>query len=1214
MAAELVGGALLSAFLQAAVDRLASGQLEDVFRARKLDKTLLSKLKVKLLSIDALADDAEQKQLKYPRVRDWLHEVKDVVLDAEDILDEIEHTKSQVEAENEPQTCTCKVPNFFNATFNSFNKKINKRMQQVLDKLEYLANLKGDLGLIEATNLGVGSCSKVSLKLPSTSLVVESVIYGRDDDKEKILNWLTSETGNPEQLSIFSIVGMGGMGKTTLAQHVYSDSRMEQADFDIKAWVCVSDDFDVLTLTRRILEAITKSRDDSGDLQMVHERLKEKVTKKKFLLVLDDVWNERREEWEAVQTPLCYGAPGSKIVVTTRSEEVATTMRSCKVHRLEQLQKDHCWQVFSKHAFQEDQPQLTAELKEIATKIVEKCKGLPLALKTIGSLLHMKATVGEWKNVLMSSIWDLTKEKDCAIVPALYLSYQHLPCPLKRCFAFCALFPQDYEFTKEDLILLWIAQNFLQCPQQSKSPEEVGDQYFHDLLSRSFFQRTTSTFDTCFVMHDLLNDLAKYVYGDMCFRLKVDKGKSMPKTTRHFSFIVEDVKYFDGFGSLTDAKKLRTFYPIRKSGSTVYCNYSWEFKISIHELFSKFKFLRFISLFDCFDLKEIPDSIGDLKHLHSLDLSCTGIQNLPDSICLLYNLLILKLNYCRNLEELPLNLHKLINLRSLQFRSTKVRKMPMHLGELKNLRDLSMFCLGKSKEYGINQIGGLNLHGHLSIEELQNIVNPLDAIGADLKNKTQLVSLELKWNLNHIPNDERKEKEVLENLQPSKQLKNLSITNYCGTEFPSWLFDNFSLNVVSLNLADCKYCLCLPPLGLLPYLERLEISGFDRIVSIGAEFYGSISSSFTSLKSLNFYHMKEWEEWECKLVFPRLEYLSLRQCPKLKCLPQQLLHLKKINIRDCGSLSISQHSVEASSLESIGHTVSDKSLEAFSICSSSNMNVLKSGCYDFLEDLEINDGCDSLKIFLLDFFPKLRSLQLTKCGNLQMISQEHPHNHLYRLSIIECGQFESFPNEGLFAPQLDSFFIKRLENLKLLPKCMDTLLPSLHCLWVEDCPQLEMLSNGRLPSNIFQGNFSGFKLISSMKGAFSANTSLEHLDVQNMDVDSFPDEGLLPLSLTYLAIKNCSNLKKLDYKGLCHLSSLESMVLENCPSLQCLPEEGLPKSISFLLIRRCPLLKQRCQKPEGEDWRKIACIEEVSECIEKLAQAKVKLGVLLMTT
>nr|KYP38145.1 Putative disease resistance RPP13-like protein 1 [Cajanus cajan] len=1107
MAAELVGGALLSSFLQVAFDRLASHQVLDYFRGRKLNEKLLKKLKVKLLSISVVIDDAEEKQFSNSYVKAWLDEVKDVVFDAEDLLDEIDYEFSKCKLEAESYTATNKVRNF--------DTEIVTRMKQVLDDLEYLSSQKSDLGLEEARGVGVGSrlSSKVSQKLPSTSLVVESVIYGRDDEKEVIFNWLTTNTNKGNQLSILSIVGMGGVGKTTLAQHVYNDPRMEEANFGIKAWVCVSNDFDVLTVSKKILEAITKSKDDSGDLEMVHGRLKEKLSGKIFLLVLDDVWNERREKWEVVQTPLIYGAQGSKILVTTRSKKVSSMMQSNKVHHLKQLQEDHSWQVFAKHALQDDNTQANFELKEIGIKIVKKCKGLPLALKTIGSLLHTKSSISEWINILTSKIWDLPKEYS-EIIPALLLSYYHLPSHLKRCFAYCALFPKDYEFDREGLVLLWMAENFLECPRENKSLEDVGEEYFDDLLSRSFFQQS-HPYKTYFVMHDLLNDLAKYVCGDICFRLGVDKAKSIPRSTRHVSFVM---KNFHGLENLYEAKRLRTFMPT--IGTTdIFCS-GWHCKTLIHELFSRFKFLHILSLSSCSDLTEVPDSVGDLKHLRSLDLSETDIKKLPDSICSLYNLQILKLSRCIYLEELPLNLYKLINLRHLEFSWTKVRKVPMHLGNLKNLHVLSSFYVGKSDESSIQQLRELNLHGRLSIGQIKNIHNPVDALAADLKNKTRLAELKLNWNWNwnqnQTPSDPRKEREILENLQPSKYLKYFSIRNYGGTQFSSWLFDNSLLNVASLSLGNCKYCLCLPPLGLLPFLKCLKITGLDGIVSIDDNFCGSSTSSFTSLKRLNFSKMKEWEEWECKDgAFPCLDHLSIVKCPKLKGnLPKQLLHLKNLDI------------------------------------------------HDYL-----------------------------RCHNLQAISQEHAHNHLKDLYISGCPLFESFPSEGLFAPCLERFSIKALQNLKSLPKNMHILLPSLDDLQIEDCPKVESFPIGGLPSNLKRIDLSNcYKLIPSLKEALGANTSLKNLSIGKLDVESFPNEGWLPLSLTSLFIYDCPNLKQMDHKGLLQLSSLKGLIIEDCPNLQYLPEDGLPKSISTLEIRMCPLLKQ---KLEGKNQGKFSHIKNV---------------------
>jgi len=1229
MAVELVGGALLSAFLQVTFEKLASAEIGAYFRGRKFSEKLLKKLNITLLSINAVVDDAELKQIKNRHMKAWLDAVKDAVFEAEDLLDEIDIEVSRCNREAEFESSADKVWNFFNASSISFDKEVESKMREVLDNLEYLASRKDILGLKEAS-----SSSQVYQKPPSSSLPFDSVIYGRDVEKEVICNWLTSDVENDNhQLSIVSIIGMGGMGKTTLAQHLYNDQKMEDT-FDIKAWVCVSEEFDVLTLTREIVEAITGARNNTRVLDLLQVKLKETLTGKRFLLVLDDLWNEKRDQWEALQTPFNYGAQGSKILVTTRSLKVASTTRSTKIYHLEQLEEEHCWKLFCKHAFLDENPQINHDLKEIAKRILRKCQGLPLALKTVGSLLYTKSSLVEWESILASELWELPEEES-NIIPALMLSYHHLPSHLKRCFAYCALFPKNYVFQKEHLILLWMAENFLHCPRESISMEEVGEQYFNDLFSRSFFQQSREH-KIHFIMHDVLNDLAKYVCGDFCFTFKDEESHNVFKMTRHISFLRNPRKGCGRFETLHNASRFRTFLPLSMTPYGISWN-DWMSSTFMYELFSKFKFCRVLSLSGCSIENELPSTIGNLKHLRYLDLSGTYIKMLPDSVCSLYNLQILKLRNCRYLKDLPLNLYKLTNLRYLDFSGTRVRKMPMNVGKLKNLQVLSSFYVEKGSEANIQQLEELNLHGTLTISKVQNIVNPAAALAANLKNKVHLLKLELEWNANS--NDSENEREVLENLQPSKHLKGLSIRSYGGTRFPDWFGDNSLFNVVSLKLSNCENCVLLPPLGTLPSLKELHIIGLSGIVVIGSEFYGNGSSSFlgiipfASLQIIRFANMKQWEEWDCKGVtgaFPCLQELSIKSCPNLKeCLPEQLPCLMVLEISNCNqlvasvslaplihqlhlnncgklqfdyqpsslrNLRIGGRCMEGTLLEWVGHTLFHTSLESLVVEDCPNMNIPLGCCSNFIIFLCITSSCDSLTTLPLDFCPKLQSLKLRNLRNLEMISQEHEHDQfLTRLAITECPKFVSFPKGGFSAPSLKYFDICNLENLKSLPECMHTLFPSLTDLTITNCPQLDSFSNGGLPSNLKLLRLIGCSksLIASLKWALGVKTSLKSLYIEKIDVESFPDQGLLPLSLTSLYIYSCLKLKNLDYKGLCHHSSIEELHLVDCPSLQCLPVKGLPKSMSTLQIRQCPSLKQQCKKPKGEDWGKISHIQSV---------------------
>ncbi|KAI5596076.1 hypothetical protein BDE02_03G182600 [Populus trichocarpa] len=1148
-------------------------EVSSILNRRNINERPLKMLKTTMISGGGLHDDAEEKQITNTAVRDWLAEYKDAVYEAEDYLDEIAYETLRQELEAETQT-------FINPLELKRLREIEEKSRGLQERLDDLVKQKDALGLINRTGK-----EPSSPKSRTTSLVDERGVYGRDDDREAVLMLLVSEDANGENPDVVPVVGMGGVGKTTLAQLVYNHRRVQKR-FDLKAWVCVSEDFSVLKLTKVILEGFgSKPASDNLDQLL----LKERLHGKKFLLVLDDVWNEDYAEWEKLLTPLKCGAQGSKILVTTRNESVASVMRTVPTHHLKELTEDSCWSLFAKHAFRGENPTAHEELLEIGRAIARKCKGLPLAAVTLGGLLRTKRDVEEWEKILESNLWDLPKDN---ILPALRLSYLYLLPQLKQCFAYCAIFPKDYLFGKDELVLLWMAEGFLVRPLDGEM-ERVGGECFDDLLARSFFLLSSAS-PSSFVMHDLIHDLATHVSGQFSFRLGENNSSMASRRTRHLSLAVRTQVTDGGFfcpelENIREAQLLRTFQTFPR-----YLKSLPEVYTEIFHMLSTLGRLRVLSLSRCAGAAKMLCSTSKLKHLRYLDLSRSDLVTLPEEVTsTLLNLQTLILRKCRQLaslpdlgnlkhlrhlnlegtgiERLPASLERLINLRYLNISDTPLKEMPPHIGQLTKLQTLTDFMVGRQSETSIKELGKLrHLRGELHIRNLQNVVDARDAGEANLKGKKHLDKLRFTWDGD--THDPQHVTSTLEKLEPNRKVKDLQIDGYGGVRFPEWVGESSFSNIVSLRLVSCKNCTSLPPLGQLASLEYLSIEAFDKVVTVGSEFYGNCTAMkkpFESLKSLYFRRMPEWREWisdeGSREAFPLLEVLSIEECPNLaKALPSHHLpRVTRLKIKGCEqlatplpriprlhSLSVSGfHSLESlpEEIEQMGWSLSD------------------------LGEITIK-GWAALKCVALDLFPNLNYLSIYNCPDLESLcAHERPLNDLtslHSLSISRCPKLVSFPKGGLPAPVLTRLKLKDCWNLKQLPESMHSLLPSLDHLEINGCLEFELCPEGGFPSKL---------------------QSLRIFDCNKL----IAGQMLLPSSLTSLKIDSLKHLKSLDYKGLQHLTSLRALTISNCPLLESMPEEGLPSSLSTLAIYRCPMLGESCEREKGKDWPKISHIPHI---------------------
>jgi structure-specific endonuclease subunit SLX1 len=1031
--------AVLSALVQVIFENLSS-QIFEEYGMLHGTKKEMRKLQSVLSTIQAVLDDAEDRQVLDKAVKDWLIKLKDIAYDADDLLDEYISEASQRKLEFHDhvdiQGCMTNEVRFFCSQSNLIlsSYRVKKALENIVDRLNTIADERFKFHLKDKF---LDYSTQSSGRLQSDSFLFESEVFGRDEEKEKIMKFLMNPTDKGD-VSVLPLVGMGGLGKTTLAKLVYNDKRVEK-HFEQRIWVCVSEEFDVKRLMRAIVESVTGNRCDLLEMETIHRRIQESIMGKRFLLVLDDVWNDDHEKWEGLKNSVRHGSEGSKILVTTRSEKVALVMGTTNPYHLEGLSDDDCWSLFEQRAFKCGKPEEGSSMLAIGKEIAKNCRGVPLAAKALGSLMGLKRRRSEWLLVKDNEIWSLIEEEN-GILPVLRLSYDNLPSHLKQCFAYCSLFPKGFRIKKEELIHLWMAEGFIQSSQR-KPQEEVGNEYFNELFWRSFFQNATKDRNGDMVdceMHDLLHDLAKSVAGTSCLMLEGGRKVIIPTGTRHLSIICNETENLKGVSD----SKLRSFLLLfaRRKIARVSGN-----------LILSIKSLRALDISST-GIKKLSKSIGALKHLRYLNLSNTLIKKLPSSICSLFNLQTLILLHCSSLEILPENLRKLVNLRHLNiYGCGLLTELPNGIGELGSLKTLPLFIVGKQTGCGISQLQSLDLHGELKIKNLENVRNERCARDANLKEKRHIQSLELLWeNIDEVNARENVEC-VTEGLQPNFELKKLLIENYVGSKFPSWLMSSSLTNLVELSLVKCQRCAQLPPLGKLPALEVLRIDGMDATMYFSNDSSGaSRVADFVSLKRLSLKDMPNllgWSSMEGRDLLPCLKELIIEFCPKLTNLPY-LPSIESLELNDCSNEILAT----VTKMSSLSNALFSGFLDLIYLPQGLVRNK------KHLLSLEIKD-CPKLRSFSgeLDSLSALQSFRISNCPELESLSELGSLKSLKSLSIDRCHNLGSFAEEGMGSlTSLQHFSLSNCENITAFPHAMQHLV-CLQTLQIWSCPKLSTL-------------------------------------------------------------------------------------------------------------------------------------------------------------
>jgi len=372
-----MSGALASTIAQSLLGKLGSFAGQEFCLAWGLEADI-ARLEKRLKAINAVLSDAEQKQSRNDKIRIWLNDLREVLYDAEDVLDEIECETLRRQVVKTTRSTSRKVRRFFSSSNKiAFRLRMGHKIKSIIERLAEISSLKSDFNLSEQTI----DCSHVLHEETEMNRSFESFsgLIGRDEDKERIINLLVApfKVGDAHPL-VLPIVGMGGLGKTSLAKSVYDDENVK-SHFQLNMEVCVSDDFSLKQVIQKIIKSAgERCADlDGGELE---KKLEEILNGKKYLLLLDDVWNEEAQKWLLLKPLLSKGADGSKIIVTTRSQRVAEIMGTVAAYNLSLLGQEDCLSLFCKCAFKEGEMELDPNLVGIGKEIVAKCKQVPLAV------------------------------------------------------------------------------------------------------------------------------------------------------------------------------------------------------------------------------------------------------------------------------------------------------------------------------------------------------------------------------------------------------------------------------------------------------------------------------------------------------------------------------------------------------------------------------------------------------------------------------------------------------------------------------------------------------------------------------------------------------------------------------------------------------------------------------------------------------------------
>uniref|UniRef100_M8BEX7 Putative disease resistance protein RGA4 n=1 Tax=Aegilops tauschii TaxID=37682 RepID=M8BEX7_AEGTA len=1061
-----------------------------------------------------------------------------------------------------------------------FNRiqEITQQLQDILEDVSGVLKMHGSASITSSNDV-----------CPTTSSLNQQKVYGRDSEMSTIIKMITSD--KHEGVSVLPIVGIGGVGKTTLTQLVYNDPTVKE-QFERK-WLWVSNSFDEVRLTREMLDFISQeSHEGINDFAKLQEILKVHMEfqSERFLLILDDVWDTLDDYlWNKLLSPmLSTRVKGNVIIITTRNFSVAQRIGTLEPVNLGALANDDFWLLFKSRAFGDENYEEHQTLGIIGHQIAEKLMGNPLAAGSAGELLRKQLTVDHWSNPLAAGSagellrkqltvdhWSTILKNECwkslqlsrGIMSALKLSYDQLPYHLQQCCSYVSIFPYNHQFLGDELVRIWISQGFVNCnhsgffqqveckDESTRFRDEIFVMRVHNRVVREEpFQGRQTSYAMCGLMHDF----GRVVSRNECAIIDDLWCNEILPTVQHLSIVTDSAycKNQDGRiprsykfeenlrNTVTSVRRLRTLVLIGQ--------YDSFFFQSFQDIFKKAHNLRLLQMSaTASDFSSFVCTLVNPTHLRYLKAPTPGVA-LPQVLSKFYHLQVLDTGSYID-PMIPNGIHNLVSLRHIVVEGLS-SSIPC-IGKMTSLLELHDFRVQNTSSFEITQLQSMNELLQLGVSRLENVTTKDEADGAKLRDKIHLEKLRLSWKYN---DHSGKAREVLEGLEPHPGLKHLRIFGYNGTTSPTWLASNFSVtSLQTLHLEDCGEWQILPSLEMLPFLTKLTLCNMQKVME----------AMFPSLEELVLVEMPKLEKCSCSSLWDMnssLRVLNIKMCSALKVFDlldggikfeskqkSWLPGLRKLIIYDCPHLEV-MHPLPPSTTCSEFFINRVSTLPRMEGSSGETLKIdgpsfLHAGW--FYEMWTLDD-----RILAFHNLRGLKYLCIRYCRNLMSIPFEGFCQlvSLKSLEISNCGKHFSLDipecaHEDVVVANCTA--LPSLENLRIYccgitGKWLSLMLrhaTALMVLSLWDCPQITQLS-------IEEGENSQSNLISTMQASSSGYS--------NDSLTSSAPDGLLHIPLNVLSSLKEMEIREFPYLTFCHskeglsgFTSLEKLTIWSCPEL-----------------------------------------------------------------